>query len=46
LQPPPLTDADERVYADNAGSEARRPEETVDVDFEETSPPSAVSRRP
>jgi YihY family inner membrane protein len=45
LQPPPLTDADERVFADIAGSEARRPEETVDVDFEETSPPSAVTGR-
>ena len=45
LQPPPLTAADETVLADIAGSEARRPEETVDVDFEETSPPSAIAGR-
>jgi len=44
LQPPPLTEADERVLADIAGSEVRRPEETVDVDFEEARPPSAVDR--
>jgi inner membrane protein YhjD len=42
LKPPPLTEADERVFADLAETEARRPEETVDVDFEETRPPSAV----
>jgi hypothetical protein len=34
LSPPPLTDADERVLADVAETEQRRPEEAVDVSFE------------
>jgi YihY family inner membrane protein len=45
LRPPPLTEADEQVFANLAETEARRPEETVDVDFEETQPPSAVDSR-
>jgi YihY family inner membrane protein len=42
LKAPPLTEADERVFADIAETEARSPEETVDVDFDEKRPPSAV----
>jgi YihY family inner membrane protein len=42
---PPLTEADEQVFTDIAQTEARRPEETVDVDFEERRPPSAVDTR-
>ena len=34
LAPPPLTEADERVLADVAETEQRRPEESVDVSFE------------
>jgi YihY family inner membrane protein len=45
LKPPPLTEADEEVLAGIAETEARRPEETVDVDFEENRPPSAVDSR-
>lgn len=34
LAPPPLTEADERVLADVAEAEQRRPEEAIDVSFE------------
>lgn len=34
VAPPPLTGADEEVFTDIAESEARRPEERVDVDFQ------------
>jgi inner membrane protein YhjD len=43
LKPSPLTDADEQVFADIAKTEARRPEEQIEVDFEET--PTATGRR-
>jgi uncharacterized BrkB/YihY/UPF0761 family membrane protein len=42
LTAPPLTDADRRVFTDLAETEARRPEETVDVDFDDPRPRSGV----
>jgi YihY family inner membrane protein len=45
LAPPPLTPADEQVFTDVVEAETRRPEQHVDVDFEETRPPSAVDSR-
>ena len=43
LKRSPLTDADEQVLADIAKTETRRPEEQIQVDFEETA--TASSRR-
>ncbi len=42
LTAPPLTEADERVFADIATSETRSSVETVDVDFSEPRRPSGV----
>ena len=38
LQPPPLTAADERTLAARAKAEERRPEQHVDVSFDEPDP--------
>jgi YihY family inner membrane protein len=42
LAPPPLTPADEQVLTDVVETEARRPEERVEVDFEGPRPASTV----